>query len=145
MVGILCSQTRLLLAGILLVGISALAGCGGGGSDKTGIIEGKVKIDGTPANSGSVVFTVGGTPYSGPIGPEGDYRTVGVPVGEADVTFLSAPPQTGSKAMTAVKDMPSSGPAAKPIPIPEKYKTPAGAQKFTVKSGVNKKDWDLTK
>jgi len=145
MVGILCSQTRLLLAGILLVGISALAGCGGGGSDKTGTVEGKVTIDGTNANSGSVVFTVGGTPYSGQIDDKGDYRAVGVAVGEADVTFLSAPAQTAPKAMTTVKDMPGSGSVAKPIPIPEKYKTPAGAQKFTVKSGTNKKDWALTK
>jgi len=159
MVGFLCSRTRLLSASLLFVSLSILAGCGGGPGDKFGSVEGMVKIDGSPANSGNVTFTVGETKVSGPIDPEGKYRAVGVPVGDAEVTVTPAAAQAAPKTTispNAKKDSPTAGGGkdalpggppvvSKPVPIPDKYKSAAGGLKFKVKSGTNKWDIELTK
>jgi len=149
MVGFLYSRTRLLSAGLLFVSLTIAAGCGGGPGDKLGAVEGTVTIDGKNANSGSVVFAVGDSKVQGAIDPEGKYRAVGVPVGEANVTVISAPKTETPKvpiSPTATKDMPASAPTvSKPVPIPDKYKTAGALPKFTVKSGTNKHDIALTK
>jgi hypothetical protein len=150
MVGFLYSRTRLLSASLLFISLSILAGCGGGPGDKNGSVEGLVKIDGSLANSGNVVFKVGDMKVSGRIEPDGKYKVIGVPVGDADVTVIPATPVaapvTPNKDMTTMKDMPAGPPVvSKPVPIPAKYKTEAGGLKFKVKSGQNKWDIDLTK
>jgi hypothetical protein len=123
-------------AAILTLAALVLPGCGGGGPP-TGVVTGDVTIDGRPANAGSVVFTVKGQSISGQILPDGTYKAVGVPVGEARVHVqpppnvpAAAPPLPGTEAAT---------PAGKPIPVPGKYQKPESSGLTTaVTAGTTK-------
>jgi len=83
MVGFLSSRVHSLLAGLLVLGIVALAGCGGG--TKGSVVEGKVTVDGAPANVGQVIFLVGGNSFFADIRPDGSYTVAGLPTGAAQV------------------------------------------------------------
>jgi hypothetical protein len=143
MVGILSSRCR--QVGILLLGL-VLVGCSSNSKNQLGNIEGKVTVDGTPANSGNVVFTSGGTNISGAIGPDGSYRVIGVALGEAQVAVTGPTVPTGAAgtgSAPAIKDM--GGPSiGKPVAIPAKYGTAAkSGLTFTVKGGQNTYDIPL--
>jgi hypothetical protein len=147
MIEIRSSSCRLFLAGLMVLAPFALAGCGSSGK-ALGTVEGKVTVDGSPANAGSVTFaSTGGQSLSGQIQPDGTYKVVGVPVGPAKV-FLSPPPQMPAVAAApkGSADMPG-GPAtvAKPVPIPRKYiNAESSGLSTTVKSGSNKYDIEAT-
>lgn len=147
MVGILSSRGH--QAGVLLLGL-LLAGCSSNPNDKLGNIQGKVTVDGAPANSGSVIFTVNGASVSGSIEPDGTYRVIGVTPGAAQVTVTApttpASAGGGPRVPTPMKDMPGGPAIGKPVPIPAKYGTAAtSGLNFTVKSGQNPYDIPLTK
>jgi len=147
MAGFLSSRVRLLLAGLVLFNLLVLAGCGSSG--KTGTVQGKVTVDGTPANSGSVSFTAAnGIVIGGAIGTDGSYKVIGVPAGAAQVvvTPLAAPPKTGEAPPTMGKDMPGGPPSvSNPVPIPAKYaKVETSGLTFPVKGGSNTYNIDLT-
>jgi hypothetical protein len=141
--------TRGLFFGVLVLSLSALAGCGGSSQSGKGNIEGTVKIDGVTANSGNVVFTVGQESISGAIQPDGTYRAVAVPIGEAKVTVTGLPPKPRTDPKTAPKggsDAPGTPTVSDPIPIPAKYaKAESSGLTFTVKSGTNTFPIELTK
>jgi hypothetical protein len=147
MVGILSSRCR--QAGILLLGL-VLVGCGSNPNDKLGNVQGKVTVDGAPANSGNVVFTTSGSTLSGVIGPDGTYRVIGVTPGAAQVSVTGPTAPVGSGGANpgaptpAIKDMAGGAAIGKPVPIPAKYAKPASSGlSFTVKSGQNTFDIPL--
>jgi hypothetical protein len=111
-----------------------------------GVVEGKVTVEGKAGNSGSVAFTVSGQTVSGTIEPDGTYRAVGVPVGDAQVTVLPAIVPPGMKDMPApTKDMPGGPKVEKPVPIPAKYgKAESSGLTFPVKKGTNTFNLELT-
>jgi hypothetical protein len=81
---------------------AALCGCRG---FKTGTVTGKVTVNGTPANAGTVYFQLAaGKQSMASIEPDGSYRAA-VPLGKVTVTVQEAPPPVGQKA----------------VPIPAKY------------------------
>jgi len=148
MTGISYPRARLLVAALLVFSISVLSGFGCGGSKKGATITGKVTIDGTAANSGSVIFKNGTSVTYGTIRADGNYTASGVPVGEAEVTVegITAPKMgnVDPKMAVSTKDGPA-GTVENPIPIPPKYAKPeSSGLKFLVKSGNNSKNWELT-
>jgi len=148
MVGFLYSRVHLLLAGLLLVSLLAVIGCGSGG--KPGTVQGKVKVDGTLANAGSVIFTTStGATAFGTIQADGTYKAIGVPVGATQVTVTGPPPVPvvgDPRLKPPSKDSPSPGGSVdKPVPIPAKYgKADSSGLTYTVKGGSNTYDIDLT-
>lgn len=152
MVGFLCSRTRLLLAGLLILNLTLLAGCNSGAKNKTGTVQGTVKVDGTNANSGIVTFVAAdGTTPSGTIDTDGTYRVLDVPVGAAKISVKSVEVpknSAGAAAPPPMKDMTgtsSSAPPAKPVAIPAKYaKADTSTLTYTVKGGTNDYPIDLS-
>jgi len=127
---------KLVLMGFVALTPLLLAGCSGGKDTKAGVVEGKVTVDGAPANSGSVVFNVNGQSISGQIKPDGTYKAVGVPAGAAQVSVTPPPKMPGPP--PATKDMPGSDQVAKPVPIPAKYQdAKTSGLSTTIKGGNN--------
>jgi hypothetical protein len=148
----------------LIVGLAMLAGCGAKANSQTGVVEGKVTIGGIDANSGNVIFTVNGTSITGIIDGDGNYRAIGVPAGNAQITVTSVPgPALTSSSgpgglgggpatkmpPTDIKDMPGMGtgvPRGKQVPIPARYSKPeTSGLTYTVKNGTQTHDIQLTK
>lgn len=135
-------------SGALCLAILLLAGCGKPSGSKGATVEGKVTINGVSATTGQVSFTVGSSSVSGQIQPDGTYRALDVPVGDAKVT-VSAPtgPKMDSKMAAKMKEdtaMPGAGASA--VPIPAKYgKAETSGLTFSVKAGDNKYDIELSK
>jgi len=150
MVGSSYSRARLFLGILLTFAVLGATGCGGSSSSKGATVSGVVKVDGTPANQGSVTFIGTSGSVSGQIGPDGTYRAVDVPVGAAQVT-VTGPlvPPGGGDPRTAIKQPEgpgvTGGAMGPPVPIPQKYgKAETSGLSFPVKSGTNKFDIDLT-
>jgi hypothetical protein len=118
------------------------AGCGPK-VKPTGEVYGKVTINGKLVTAGTVQFFPedGGDPVGTELGPDGNYRATGVPVGRAKVAIetldykqLTPPPAGLAKMM--------GGPRAAYVPIPQKYEKPdTSGLVFDVEKG--KKSWDI--
>jgi hypothetical protein len=142
MIGVRASRSHLLLAGFMLLTPFVLAGCGSG-SSKLATVEGKVTVDGAPANSGEVIFTATNGALSATIQPDGTYRALQVPVGSVQVSITPAPPTPPSASLG--KDMPGAPAVARPVPIPKKYTTPGtSGLTTTVKGGTNQYNIELS-
>jgi hypothetical protein len=128
---------------IVLLPASFLFGCGSS-APPSAVLEGKVTVDGAPANSGMVRVTAeNGTVTGGMIEPDGSYRIVGLPVGAVKITV--SPPEIGEPMPASGKTPPLTGmsdPTPKkvdnPVPIPSKYgdKSTSGLT-TTLKNGTN--------
>jgi len=127
-----------LLGGLLL----STTGCT---SPQGVVVEGTVTIDGTPANSGEVVFANDKERFSAPIQRDGSYKANGAPLGQVSVTVQSATAPKMQGGMPEVKDMGKAGGAVNPVPIPPKYaaKETSGFS-TTLKHGVNQYPIQLT-
>ena len=113
-------------AGLVALLGAALCGCGG---FKTGTVTGKVTVNGTPANAGTVHFqSAAGKQGMANIEPDGSYKAL-VPLGKVTVTVMEAPPPVGQKA----------------VPIPPKYANAKTAGlEFEIKSGSQEIPLELT-
>jgi hypothetical protein len=123
----------------LILTPALLTGCN---SAKDGTVQGKVTVDGTPANGGFVVFTPsgGGQGISGIIQADGTYRAVEVPLGQVKVSVTPPPKATGTAPPIAGME-PPGGAAGKPVPIPPKYAAPnTSGLSTTVTGGTNTYD-----
>jgi hypothetical protein len=83
-------------AGFVALLGAVLCGCGG---FKTGTVTGKVTVNGTPANSGTVYFVLKDKQGIAPIEPDGTYKAQ-VPVGKVTVTIQNGPTPAGQKTVT---------------------------------------------
>jgi hypothetical protein len=125
-------------AGFFLAITLALAGCGDGLTEVTGM----VKYDGNPVEEGSITFTpVEGKTATGSGVIKGGKYSAKVPVGSMKVSF-TYPKLVGKRKAYDTPDSPE-------IPeyndeLAEKYGPGTSNLTFDVKSGHNKKDWDLT-
>ena len=98
---------------VLLVGVSALAGCSAG-SDATAV-SGKITVNGTPLSRGVINFQLAGRrPLGGGIGSDGSY-SVELPPGEYQVR-IDAPPEL-PPGYKEGDPLPKLGPRH----VPEKY------------------------
>jgi hypothetical protein len=151
------ARARLVLVFPLLLAIFAV-GCTKGGRTNTGIVQGTVKYKGTKLGGGTITFwpVSGSGTYAIQISPDGSYMGTDIPPGEMIVTVetesvkRAANKQAygkgdGSKMTSpAPKDF-QPPPAGTYVEIPAKYpdKEKSGL-KYTVESGKQTKDWDLT-
>ena len=144
MLGFASFRGWVLPVAVLSVALAGLTGCGSS-SAKPSIVEGKVTVDGAPANSGMVMLTAGGKSISGNIQPDGTYRVVDAPKGAAQVTVTGSPNPGGAAPTTGMPGM-GTGPSGSPVPIPAKYaKVETSGLTITVNAGTNKFDIALTK
>jgi hypothetical protein len=146
---IVSMRRRAVLPYVFALLFSCFAGCSSQG-DNTGIVEGTVKVDDTMANSGEVAFVVNGQRFVASIQPDGSYRALGVPVGQAQVSVanfelvipkpkldpmagLGGPTKKKATAPPPVLEMQGgSTPVGKPVPIPAKYKLPESSGLTTI-------------
>jgi hypothetical protein len=125
------------------------AGCGDSGPSN--IVSGKVMLGADPVN-GTIHFVgADGKEASSPIGPTGGtYSVVDPPTGEVTVLFkggaIAAAPalQPAPGAMTMPGGTATSKTGMTGVPPPAKYATAAGGIKYTVTSGRQQKDFELT-
>jgi hypothetical protein len=129
--------------GLFVIGVLALLGCDGA---RMADIGGDVKVDGQAVDEGAIAFYPAdgkGPSAGGPI-KNGRYSTR-VSVGNMKVT-VSWPKGTGVKKKLYNDDPKSPVLELKSESLPEKYSDPMQTElTFEVKSGSNKKDWDLKK
>jgi hypothetical protein len=152
MIGSRSPHRRVLLAGWMIFLPFAPAGCDSQGA-KHPIVEGKVTVDGSPANSGNVVFTsADGKSIAGIIQPDGTYRAVDVPLGAVKVFVKPPSPEEVARYKKQKKTPPApkmpkvpEGPAGSLVPIPQKY-TDANSSGLTttIKPGTNTYDIEMT-
>ena len=119
-------------------------GCGGGA--KTANVSGKVSYNGKAIASGQVTFEgEGGRTGTGPIA-DGKYTIPDAPVGPVRIGVVSI--KRGPKAvnpMEAGSGTPAPpAPPAKPVPVPERFGTPAkSGLSYTVATGSQTHDIDI--
>lgn len=121
-------------------------------------VSGSVKYKSKVVGGGTVMFHFkDGAPYSAPIKPDGTYLASQIPTGEAQVTVETESANTGRNdptygkgkggagAMSPTPGGRKSGPVGEYVKIPAKYgdKNKSGLT-YTVVSGRQTKDWDLT-
>jgi hypothetical protein len=128
---------RTVRAGGVLAALLALAGCGGG---KTAQVNGTVKVDGKPVESGAIMFVPvdGKTSTAGGEIKDGRY-SVQVPVGAMKVS-ISAPKVVGKKKVYPTPNSPEM-PVTKEA-LPARYNEQTELR-LDVKPGTNPKDFDL--
>jgi hypothetical protein len=115
-----------------------LAGCGDGGTEVTGI----VKYDGNPVEEGSITFTpVDGKTTTGSSVIKAGKYSARVSTGMMKVSF-TYPKLVGKRKAYDTPDSPEV-PEYKDQ-LADKYGPNNSDLKFEVKSGLNKKDWDLS-
>jgi hypothetical protein len=126
---------------------AALSGCG----PSKASITGTVKFSGEPLPSGTITFTsdAGTKPVKGSAITNGKYTIPDFPAGPAKVSVVTTPPPTGRGAPPSgapAMPMPSGASApGKYVPIPQRYSSPdKSGLTYTVKSGENTKDFELT-
>ncbi|HTU18925.1 MAG TPA: hypothetical protein VMG10_12770 [Gemmataceae bacterium] len=125
---------------------AAVAGCG----SKTGTVEGKVSVDGRPANGGIVIFSgAEGRSSPGTIHEDGTYQADDVPVGPVKVAIMPdmRMGSDGSPARPPLPGTPAAAPssAAVPVLIPRKYtKVDTSGLTLTVQGGKNSFDIVMT-
>jgi hypothetical protein len=147
------ARARLALVLPLLLAIAAV-GCSKGGRSNSAIIEGTVKYKGTKLGGGNITYypVSGAGSYQVSISPDGTYMLTDVPSGDALVTV-----ETESVKRASEKREYGKGGKMSPAPkdyqqvtgtyveIPAKYADKDKSNlKYTVQSGKQKKDWDLT-
>jgi hypothetical protein len=155
------SRRRLLRAGWLTLLPLVLAGCG---SKERATVEGKVTVDGAPANVGIVTFTsVDGksriSAMKAGIQPDGTYRIEDAPLGEVKVSVAPLSLSQGRGAARRKerikelverrkggKEMPGEpAPADSAVPIPKKYASAdTSGLTTTLKPGKNVYDIELS-
>lgn len=125
-----------------LLGLLLLSGC----ADTSGpaIVEGKVSINGTPLNHGTLKLTsADGKSKTSPISPNGSYQVTDAPTGEVTATVevnkaqlqaMQASKRTPPSPETSKVTLPPSDVSA-PVPIDPKYSQPANGEKITVSPG----------
>jgi len=148
MAGFLSSRVHSLLTGLVILSTVALVGCGSGA--KGTLVEGKVTVDGQPANSGTVTLAIAGQTFNGEIQPDGTYKVPGLPAGTAQVGVMG--PMNPGGALTPDLAPKTGGPSPtktvdKPVPIPEKYAKPeaSGLPPVQVKGGTTTHNIALSK
>jgi hypothetical protein len=114
------------------------AGCD---SSKVADVSGTVTIDGKSVESGSITFLPvdGHSPTAGGEIKDGKYN-VRVPIGQMKVS-ISVPKEIGKKKLYATPDSPEGTLYGEALPARFNEKTELTLE---VKSGSNKKDWELT-
>jgi hypothetical protein len=125
-----------------------LAGCG----SRFATVEGKVTVDGHPANSGRVFFRSadGKSVVFAYIMPEGTYQAMDVPLGPMKVTVTPLTRLERDKLQRSAKKKPNAPespavPKGSFVPIPPKYEDPDGSGlTTTVNSGINTYDIELS-
>src|SRR5437763_12292637 len=106
-----CRVFAVCLAALALGGT---VGCGGG----KGTVSGKVSYNGQPVTDGRVSFLgPDGIPVEARIEPNGEYRAVDVPLGEAKV-LVTSPPAGGLAPKKKEPRPPRGQPPARPTPPP---------------------------
>lgn len=130
--------TRLAWFAALLVALFFLGGCGNNVQD----VSGTIQVDGKPAEEGTIVFVPadGKTQTASGLIKGGSYSAK-VPLGQMKVA-ISVPKVVGKKKSYDTPDSPE-----RPITeesLPAKYSNRDKTElQFEVKSGQNKKDWEL--
>jgi hypothetical protein len=86
-------MTRQLRAGMGLLCLIAIAGCG-----STGTVSGKVTFKDKPLTVGEVVFTTdeGGHVFRSDLSQDGSYRVSGIPPGSVKITITTPYPAEGT-------------------------------------------------
>jgi hypothetical protein len=149
------ARARLLLVLPLLFAIVAI-GCGGKGRSNTAIIEGTITYKGTKLGGGNITYNPvsGAGAYQVAIGNDGTYMVTEVPPGDAVVTVeTESVKRAAEKPAYGGKGDMKMSPAPKGyepkvgtyVEIPAKYadKEKSGL-KYTVQSGKQTKNWELT-
>jgi hypothetical protein len=144
MTGVCSPRSQLLRAGGLILTLLVLAGCG----RKFGVVDGKVTVDGRPANSGRVFFKSADDKGEAVayIGRDGAYHAIDVPLGAMKV-WVTPPTKMERQKMArrggARKERPADTPEPEPplasiVPIPQKYQDPTSSGlTTTVQAGPN--------
>jgi hypothetical protein len=110
---------------------AAAVGCSGGSGVKKVTVDGTVTYKGAPVPSGILrVVGAGGDFATTPIRADGTFTLTDAVPGEVRVGIMEAPQSAGSSSDG------KKGPAAKPVPLPAKYKDPqnSGLQ-YTIAEG----------
>jgi hypothetical protein len=134
---------RAVSLGVFGFAVLALLGCDG---VRMADISGSVKYDGQPVDDGAIQFAPadGQGPSAGGTIKAGQYNAK-VPIGNMKVT-ISWPKGTGVKKKLYESDPKSAIIEMKSESLPEKYTSQTATElSFEVKSGSNRKDWELTK
>jgi hypothetical protein len=130
---------------------SFLVGCGSS-APHVAVLEGTVKVDGAPANSGQVLVTADNGSVTGSmIQADGTYKVVGLPLGAVKIAVLSQekpepiPGTENTPTPAGMKENPAVKKVENPIPIPPKYsdKSTSGLV-TTLKNGTNTFPIDLS-
>jgi hypothetical protein len=136
-------KVRAVSLGVFGLAALALLGCDG---VRMAEVSGAVKYDGQSVDDGAIQFAPAdgkGPSAGGPI-KAGQYSAK-VPLGNMKVT-ISWPKGTGVKKKLYENDPKSAFVEMKSESLPEKYTSQSATElTFEVKSGSNRKDWDLTK
>jgi hypothetical protein len=156
-------RRRLLMAGWVILTLLGPAGCGW--KEPQATVEGKVTVDGAPANSGIVAFTsVDGkgriASMAGAIQSDGTYRIPNAPLGAVKVSVapLTLTQTRGARRKEKVikrmemkqkgqTDLPQAAPApdAPVVPIPKKYAdADSSGLTTTLNPGTNTYDIELS-
>lgn len=138
------SLARPLAAGLFVVSLASLAGCGN--DPGRGSVKGKITVNGKPLAKGLITFlTSSGNkdPYSSAI-TNGEYAIPDMPAGPAKVYII--PPLTSEPPPVDKGDLvPAARPGQKKLVVPDKYQNPeTSGLSLVVQKGENKFDADLT-
>lgn len=136
---------RLLAFSILAAALAAASGCGSGG---TGIVSGKVTVDGKPVTHGTIFFVseVGKKDAFAAGIIEGDYTSEPMPVGGTKIYIVSREVPPGGPGGGG-NDLQKSSPKASPkvIKVPERYGSPeTSGLTYDVVKGDQNKNFELS-
>lgn len=121
---------RVCAAFLPTLAVLSFSGCGGGGSNS---IEGKVTLGGKGVSGEMTWIGSDKKEYRAPVMPDGSYKVLNVPAGEASITIKGMEMPAGPK--TLPKDSPKIGtPLEQGVAPPAKYNQ-VGHLKHTVKGG----------
>jgi hypothetical protein len=127
-----------------LLALLALFGAGCG--QQTGVVSGKVTIEGKPLPRGLITFLsdVGNKDAFNAAIIDGEYRTAAIPCGPAKIMILpTAGPPKSEKGGNDLQPGARAGAAAKPV-VPDRYQSPdTSGFEITVKPGDNDFTADL--
>ena len=136
-------------AGLLLLLVLPISGCGGG--RPSGTVTGTVTYKGAPLTTGKVIFYGANNQVaSAAIGDDGKYEAIKVPLGPVKVA-VDTPPPPSAAAVKAAKAGKKRFERGNPITVPEntvsipaKYANPEQSGfSLTVKEGSQPYDIDL--
>jgi hypothetical protein len=127
----------------VLVCLPLFTGCNKGPGAGKANVKGKVTLGGKGVGPNASVIFYGGEDKQ--VGEaittgEGEYNMTDVPTGPVKIAVLRRGPATATKAMP----MPGMKETAPEVPIPAKYSKPTDGLTYTVTSGSQKHDIELT-